>query len=167
MNLTYLDIGHCLLLLAPSDVGPPQGDPDAPDLWQNLLAYALALHLQQPVVARLVVHSVKLGGDLAAGHRPDFWTIVTIVQVIGSSAGVGESSETVNIADIILVIKFLKKIVLFIITNVLQSYSSCLLTRGALTVNVTYSPSGVWYIFGGSLVSKRWICTWNQNQNLM
>ena len=107
MNLTYLDIGHCLLLLAPSDVGPPQGDPDAPDLSKNVLAYVLAFHLQQPVVARLVVHSVKLGRDLAAGHRLDFWTIVTIMQVIGSSAGVGESSETVNIANIILVIKFL------------------------------------------------------------
>ena len=109
MNPTYLDIGHCLLLLAPCDVGPPQGDPDAPDLSKNVLAYALALHLQQPVVARLVIHSVKLGRDLAAGHRRHFWTIVTIMQVIGCSAGVGESSETVNIANIILVIKFLKK----------------------------------------------------------
>ena len=125
INPTDLDIGHCLLLLAPSDVGPTQGDPDAPDLGQNVLAYVLAFHLQQPVVARLVVHSVKLGRDLAAGHRLHFWTIVTIMQVIGCSAGVGESSETVNIANIILVIKFLKKIVLFIITitNVLQSYS--------------------------------------------
>ena len=140
MNPTDLDIGHCLLLLAPSDVGPTQGDPDAPDLGQNVIANALALHLQQPVVARLVIHSVKLGRDLAAGHRLDFWTIVTIMQVIGCSAGVGESSETVNIANIILVIKFLKKMVLFI---TIESYSSCLLTRGALTVNVTYSPSGV------------------------
>ena len=78
MNPTDLDIGHCLLLLAPSDVGPPQGDPDAPDLGQNVIAYVLTLHLQQPVVACLVVHSVKLGQNLAAGHRLDFKTIVTI-----------------------------------------------------------------------------------------
>ena len=78
MNPTDLDIGHCLLLLAPCDVGPTQGDPDAPDLGQNVLAYVLAFHLQQPVVARLVVHSVKLGRDLTAGHRLDFKITVTI-----------------------------------------------------------------------------------------
>ena len=78
MNPTYLDIGHCLLLLAPSDVGPTQGDPDAPDLSQNVLANVLALHLQQPVVTRLVIHSVKLGRDLTRGHRLDFKITVTI-----------------------------------------------------------------------------------------
>ena len=53
-----------------------------------------------------------------------------------------KSPEAVNIANIIFVVKFLKKTVSVIIITVYRRMSS-LLTRGALTVNLTYSFSGV------------------------
>ena len=73
METDNLDNHESILLLPLGYVGPAQRDPNAPNLSQNVFGNVHNLHLHQPVMTCLVVHSIKLVSDLTVGDLMDFF----------------------------------------------------------------------------------------------
>ena len=69
----HSDNHESIFLLPLGYVGPAQRDPNAPDLGQNVFSNVHNLHLHQPVMTCLVVHSIKLVSDLTVGDLMDFF----------------------------------------------------------------------------------------------